>query len=805
MLDRWPTCKVFVPSNVGWLIFSGKEGDIVIAEVVIDIQNKQVNRTFDYLIPPHLEGILKVGYRVHVPFGRMKRVGFITKIKSTTDYQKNLKTILDTIDVYPVLTEEFIELAKYIAEHNFSFYATALQTMIPTALKIKYQKIAKIVHPMELSKEAKSIMKRKEMIVDGFSDDQLAIIFEEVKKGNIILDTKLKKQRDKDSVEYVVLNDTDVLPTSRQGKSVVSYLEELGEEVELAVLLEDSGYSKSVVSTLAKKGIITIFQRKILKEINNVASKEVKSKVQLNESQRRVYESIDYNSYKTYLLHGVTGSGKTEVYMCWIEAILQKGRSAILLVPEISLTPQITGLFKQRFSSDIAILHSRLTPSEKYKEWKKIYNHEIKIVVGARSAIFAPLDNLGIIIIDECHESSYIQQNNPKYSAIEIAQLRAKRYSCPLILGSATPNITDYYYATNGEYELLSMPMRVNQRPLPESTVVDMRQELISGNKEVFSKKLQQELIDCYKRKEQSILFLNRRGYSSFVMCRSCGEVVKCPHCDVSLTYHASTQTLKCHYCGYTTPNVTRCYHCGSDKIRFVGSGTEKIYDAALRLLPEARVLRVDMDTTNRMEDYERAFYQFKNHEADILIGTQMITKGLDFSDVTLVGVVNADLALSYPSYDASMVAYNLIEQVSGRAGRADKDGKVIIQTYNPNHYVIECAKRHDYDTFFTTELQNRKITLMPPYSIAIEVKISSAKADMAYQEAKTIAENLKKVAKSSIILGPVEATIFKKKDIYSFILQIQAVEDAVLDKIKYIYPVYQNNKDVSISITRMG
>ena len=490
--------------------------------------------------------------------------------------------------------------------------------------------------------------------------------------------------------------------------------------------------------------------------------------------------------------------------MRWIEDTIKSGKNAIMLVPEISLTPQITGLFLKKFGNDIAIIHSRLTQSERYNEWKKIINNQVKIVIGARSAIFAPLDNIGIIIIDECHESSYNQQNNPKYNAIDIAKIRCKNYNCPLILGSATPNINDYYYATNGEYQLLSLPNRANNKKLPECSVVDLRKELMKGNKSVFSYELQRELVECYKRKEQSILFLNRRGYSSFVMCRSCGEVVKCPHCDISLTYHAYNQTLKCHYCGYTQPNVSKCYNCGSDKIRFVGSGTEKIIEAANKLIPEARILRVDLDTTSKMEDYEEAFSKFRNHEADIIVGTQMITKGLDFDDVTLVGVVNADLALSYPTFDASMVCYNLLEQVSGRAGRAKKEGKVIIQTYNPNHYVIDCVRRHDYEGFYNIEIQNRMNTLMPPFSEFIEIKVSSLDAEKAYKEAKIIINSLKSVSKQSIILGPAEAFIFKKNDIFSFTIQIQAIDDAILEKIKYIYPIYQNNKDITITITRM-
>lgn len=776
----------------------------MIAEVIVDVLNKQVNRSFDYVIPPHLESIIKVGYRVHVPFGNMKRMGFVVNIKDNTDYaSKRLKEILDTIDIYPVLNDEFIDIAKFIAENNFSFYATALQTMIPSALKVKYKRVAIATNRKGLSSEALILFKRDTISFDNLDKDKQTIIYNEVKNNNVVLDTVIAKRRDSNLVSYVSLNDTDIIPKSKKGKELVDFLNEINDSIELNVLVKDCGYSKNVISTLESSGIISIIKKEIISNDYSNTKLEDK-KIDLNELQTKVYNSVDLNNNKVYLLHGVTGSGKTEVYMRLIEDVIKNNKTAIMLVPEISLTPQITSLFKARFKSDIAILHSRLSYIEKYNEWKRIYNNDVKIVVGARSAIFAPLNNLGIIIIDECHENTYIQQNNPKYNAIEIAKLRASKYNCPLLLGSATPNVSDYYYATNGEYELLELPIRANNRPLPKSIVVDMRNELVTGNKSVFSKELQKGLIDCYRNKEQSILFLNRRGYSSFVMCRSCGESVKCPHCDVSLTYHAYNQTLKCHYCGHTQMNVSKCYSCGSDKIRFVGSGTEKIVDAVNNLIPEARVIRLDLDTANKLEDYESAFNSFKNHEADILIGTQMITKGLDFKDVTLVGVVNADLALSYPTFDATQVAYNLIEQVSGRAGRSNKDGKVIIQTYNPNHYVIKCASEHNYEKFYNTEIHSRKMTMMPPFSNVIEIRVSSKNAELAHNEAKIIVSNLNKVANASIILGPAEALIFKKNDVFTFTIQIQAVEDEVLEKIKYLYPLYQNNKDVSISITRM-
>ena len=775
----------------------------MIAKVIVDVLNKQVNRSFDYLVPQHLEEIISIGYRVYVPFGTSKRVGFVIDISNETLYKKKLKPIIELIDIYPVLNAEFVNLAKYIADNNFSFYATALQQMVPAALKIKYKKYAKVVNYEGLSIQAKEIFKKREILIEGFDNDKQKILYSEVKNKNVVLLTKIKKRKDENEIDIVSLNEQLLDRYSKKENELISYLKEIGGRVELEVLINDMGYSKPFIRSLETKKIISIFKEKKFQPVDEKISTS-NSKIVLNDEQQKAFSSVVYDKFNTYLLHGVTGSGKTEVYMCWIEQVLKTNKTAILLVPEISLTPQITSILKQRFLDDIAIFHSRLTMVEKFNEWNKVYNNQTKIVVGARSAIFAPLKNLGIIIVDECHESSYIQQNNPKYSAIEIAKLRCQYNNCPLILGSATPNVCDYYYATNGEYELLTIAHRANGRKLPESIVVDMTSEFKNQNRSVFSKLLQKELISCYQRKEQSILFLNRRGYSSFVMCRNCGETIKCPHCDISLTYHHHSQTLKCHYCGYTTKNVLRCSNCGSDKIRYVGSGTEKIVDEVNKLLPEAKVLRLDLDTTTNSNFYEEAFNIFKNHQADILVGTQMITKGLDFSDVTLVGVVNADLALSYPTYDATMTCYNLIEQVSGRAGRREKDGKVIIQTYNPHHYVIECVKRHDYEAFYNYEIKKRKMMLLPPYSTIIEIIVSSLDANKAYNEATTIANNLRSVAKSSIVLGPTEALIFKKRDYYRFQIQIQAVEDSVLDKIRYIYPLYQNNKDVDLSITRL-
>lgn len=772
----------------------------MIAEIIIDIQNKQVNRSFDYLIPDYLENIVMVGSRVIVPFGSLKRTGFVVKIKDYTEYKNNLKEITDIVDLKRVLNEEFISLAKYISENNFSFYATALETMIPTALKIKYQKVVTPISFDSMSDEAKALFKRREIILDNLDLERQKLIYNEIKKNNVSVDTKIKVKKDKEVTMIHLLDDT-IEPSSKRGLELLNFLIEANTDIESSIITNDMGFSKSVIETLSKQGIISLYKKEVKPEIELPLVED--KTVTLTPTQEDVYNKLKFNSFKTYLLHGVTGSGKTELYMRWIDESLKNNKSAIMLVPEISLTPQITSVLYARFKKNIAILHSRLSIYEKYNTWKRIINHEANIVIGARSAIFAPMENLGIIIIDECHESTYNQQNNPKYSAIEIAKLRAKYHNCPLVLGSATPDIKDYYYALNNDYELLELPKRSNGKPLPNIEVVDLRDELLSGNRKVLSRRLQEELIKTKNNHEQSILFLNRRGYSTFVMCRSCGATVKCPHCDVSLTYHAYTSTLKCHYCGYTIPNTTRCQICGSDKIRYVGSGTEKLIETVNLLIPDAKILRMDMDTTKKMEDYESIYNSFKNHEADILIGTQMITKGLDFDDVTLVGIVNADLALNYPRYDSTMVAYNLIEQVSGRAGRSKKEGRVILQTYNPDHYVIKYAKNHDYNSFFNEEIKRRKMQMLPPFSSLIEILISSLDINKCKKESDHIASILKGEAKESIILGPVEAPMFKKRDRFYYQIQIQAVEDKIIEKLKYIYPLYQNNKDIEISISK--
>ena len=538
------------------------------AEVIIDIKNKQINRSFDYIVPKHLEPLIKPGFRVIVPFGRLKRTGYVINIKENSDFEENAKEITDCLDVKPVLNEELIDIAKYIAENNFSYYSVALDAMIPRALKVKYQKIAVPYSKDNLEGEIKELFgRRKELVLDGLSNEALEIVYKNVENGLLYLDTKLKRKKDDNIIKMVHLISDEFNTRSKKKAAVIDYLVEADSDIPLDILKEDMGINMQILNELTSDGIISFYD-KIDESIKEEINVSYDSSNELNDEQKNAFNSISYDEYKTYLLHGVTGSGKTLVYIKTINEVIKKGKNAIMLVPEISLTPQVTSILFGAFKDSIAILHSRLSTSERYQEWKKIISGEVRIVVGARSAIFAPLKNLGVIIVDEAHEGSYIQSNNPKYNAIEIAKKRAEKYNIPLILGTATPKVVDYYFATNGIYELLELKKRANNKPMPDVKIADLRAELKNGNKSVLSIILQDEIKKCYKEGNQSILFINRRGYSRFVMCRSCGTVIKCPHCDVALTYHERINSLVCHHCGYIQSNTTACPTCGSDKIR---------------------------------------------------------------------------------------------------------------------------------------------------------------------------------------------------------------------------------------------
>ncbi len=579
--------------------------------------------------------------------------------------------------------------------------------------------------------------------------------------------------------------------------------------VPLKVITEELQITDAPIKALVKKGLLSEKYVEVYRNPYDDDDFEQTKPFPLTEEQKQVItpilSSITNETYNPFLLYGVTGSGKTEVYLQSIAAVLEKGKEAIVLVPEIALTPQMVDRFKGRFGSQVAVLHSALSVGEKYDEWRKILRKEVKVVVGARSAVFAPFENLGIIIIDEEHESSYKQEDNPRYHARDVAVWRGQYHKCPIVLGSATPTLESFARAKKGVYELLTMEKRMNEQALPTVEIVDMREELRDGNRSMFSKALHEKIADRLEKKEQMVLFLNRRGHSTFVMCRDCGYVVQCPHCDISLTYHKMNHRLKCHYCSYEENMPTACPACQSTYIRFFGTGTQKVEEEITKLFPEARVIRMDVDTTSRKGMHEKLLKAFGEEKADILLGTQMIAKGLDFPKVTLVGVLTADTMLHLPDFRASEKTYQLLTQVSGRAGRHELPGEVIIQTYTPEHYSIELAKNQQYDVFFDQEMQMRRTRQYPPYYYVVLVTVSHPELLKAVQVTEKIVGHLRThCSQQTMVLGPVASAIPRIKDRYRYQCMIKYKREPNLKNVlKMVNEHYQAEmqKELQISI----
>ena len=559
------------------------------------------------------------------------------------------------------------------------------------------------------------------------------------------------------------------------------------------------GFSKSSLDTLIKKGYLEKYDAEIERDpfANRIFEKE--DKRQLTHDQQSAFdvikEKIDANEERTFLLHGVTGSGKTEVYLQAIESALNQGKQAMMLVPEIALTPQMVLRVKRRFGDDVAVLHSGLSNGERYDEWQKIRDGRAQVSVGARSSIFAPFKNLGLIIIDEEHESTYKQEDYPRYHAKDIAQWRSRHHHCPVILGSATPSLESYARAEKNVYQLLALPHRVNNQALPEIDIVDMREELAEGNRSMFSSTLRDAIQHCLNNNEQIVLFLNRRGYASFMLCRDCGHVPQCPNCDISLTYHKTTDLLKCHYCGYQETPPNRCPNCESEHIRQVGTGTQRVEELLQQEFEQAKIIRMDVDTTSRKGAHEKLLNDFENGKGDILLGTQMIAKGLDYPNITLVGVLNADTMLNLPDFRASERTYQLLTQVAGRAGRHEKEGKVIIQTYNPEHYAIEDVRKNDYLTFYEQEMTYRKLGKYPPYYFLINFTISHKEMKKVMEASKHIHKILlQHLTDQALVLGPSPAALSRINNEYRFQILVKYKREPELHKaLQYLDDYYHD------------
>ncbi|MEB6035569.1 primosomal protein N' [Staphylococcus pseudoxylosus] len=783
----------------------------MIAKVIVDIPSKSVDFTFDYIIPTRLQSMVQLGMRVIVPFGPRTIQGYVMQVIEEPDGNidiAKLKEIKEIQDIKPELTEELIQLTEWYNNYFVTKRISMLEVMLPSAIKAKYTKVFSIVDAdavpesllVKFDKDGQYPYKEAQY------NDDLGQIVPLLKQGIVSEVTLLsqnvskKKQR---AVSIIEGFDYDSvlgsLEKSKKQYELYAYLLDERHHTVLLKDLEEMGFSKSSIDTLMRKGFVEKYDAIVERDPFETRVFEQDQKQQLTDDQQEAYksilESIQAHQQRTYLLHGVTGSGKTEVYLQTIEEVLKLGRQAMMLVPEIALTPQMVLRFKRRFGDEVAVLHSGLSKGERYDEWQKIRDGKASVSVGARSSVFAPFKNLGMIIIDEEHESSYKQEDYPRYQARDIAQWRSQYHQCPLILGSATPSLETYARAEKGVYELLSLPNRVNQQALPEIEIVDMRAELSSGNRSMFSEQLRKSIQQRLDKNEQIVLFLNRRGYASFMLCRDCGHVPQCPNCDISLTYHKSTDQLKCHYCGHQEVPPNKCPNCESEHIRQVGTGTQRVEELLQEAFQEARIIRMDVDTTSRKGAHEKLLDDFGAGKGDILLGTQMIAKGLDFPNITLVGVLNADTMLNLPDFRASERTYQLLTQVSGRAGRHEKEGEVIIQTYNPEHYAIKDVQANDYTAFFNKEMNYRKMGKYPPYFFLINFTIAHKEMKKVMEASKHIHKILlQHLTDKALVLGPSPAALSRINNEYRFqILVKYKSEPALHEALKYLDDYYHD------------
>ena len=654
------------------------------AKVIIDQDAKALDKDFEYSVPEDMQ--VCVGERVIVPFGSRYLQGFIVGLSDKCSYDADkVKPITRKIENFPVIKKEMLELMFYMTDKLHLKLASCLRLFLPSEMRTD---------------------KIKELVI-----------------------------------RYVKLSNNLVLPSKRAKKQyeIISYLQDNGEQ-KFSEMSNMFGYAP--LSALVKNGSIEVFEKQ---QNRAPVFDEIKSEKRvLTPLQQRAVDTICEN--KTYLLHGVTGSGKTEVYMNLIERQLSKGKTAIMLVPEISLTPQVLANFKARFGEKVALIHSGLSAGERFDEWRRLFFGEARVVVGARSAIFCPLENLGIIIIDEEHEQSYVSESNPRYDTHMIAEFRRKYNDCTLVLGSATPSIDSYAKALDGEYQLVEMPVRVNGMEMPKIMVVDMLLEMRQGNNQIFSIPLYYELKNVIEQKKQAMIFINRRGFSSFQRCRQCGYVAKCSDCDVSLVYHVYENKLKCHYCGKRYHALDVCPSCGSTDIKQGAIGTERVVEELHKLFPDVKILRMDNDTTSKKNGHRQILNEFRNSKPAILVGTQMIAKGHDFEDVLLVGIVDADQSLYQSDYRSIERTFQLITQVAGRAGRSSQQGKVILQTYSPKHYVYRFATNYDYKGFFKKEANLRKVTNFPPYACIVRILFTHENENIVANECKLCYNKVKEI-----------------------------------------------------------
>lgn len=725
------------------------------AEIILNSEAIEIDRPFTYKVPLDMEEKVKVGQMVKVPFGvRSKPVeGFILDLKEEEiNVSFKIKNILSVENEEPVITEEDLKLINFLREEYLCKYIDAIRLLIPVGIL----------------KGAKS--KSRSVIV--YIDDNL----ESIKNSDGYLEV----------INFIKRN------TGKYTKSE---------------LTKEHGVSLYKLNKLIEHGLIKSEKEIVFRYNTREYNKDVEKK--LTAEQSMAVEAIEDSEENLILLKGVTGSGKTEVYMRLVEKVLTEGKSAIVLVPEIALTPQMIERFKGRFGSNVALFHSKLSDGERFDEWYRVKEGKASLIIGARSAIFLPAKKLGLIIIDEEHENTYKSDQNPKYQTKEVAEFISKLKGCKIILGSATPTIESYYRAISGEMKLVELNHRIDNRPMPEMKLVDMREELRSGNKSIFSRRLYASMQQKLEKGEQIILFLNRRGFSTFVSCRSCGYVFDCENCDISMTYHKNG-FLVCHYCGKTKKQPNLCPKCGSKYVKFFGAGTERVEEEVRKYLKNAKILRMDVDTTRAKDSHEKIYNAFKAGEADILIGTQMVSKGLDFPNVTLVGILSADMSLNLPDYRAAERSFQIITQVAGRAGRGEKEGEVIVQTYTPEHYSLQYAKKYDYEDFYEKEFTIRAMMGYPPFGRILLINGIGKNEDELKKQMIFLGKKVKEKAEEFgglEVLGPTPCIIYKIKENYRWQIIVKgefsskfskSIKDLLYDKANNVYNDIRVSMDIN-------
>ncbi|WP_407716752.1 primosomal protein N' [Megasphaera massiliensis] len=759
----------------------------VIAEIIINTTAKRLQQTFSYTVPNHLA--VRVGSRVVVPFGFRREEGIVValheELAEPADF--TLKPIEGLLSSQTGFREEMIETALWIRDYYVCNLSDALRLFMIDKRGLIRREVLSLGPTPATTAEGRSVqlyVADKGRVEKGalgrkFGRDLVSRLLAE--KG--LCSESFLKNKIADKLEDWLAFEKDDLEGTLHGRpKQQALLAELKEKKTApAAYFQSEGYTRDLMRRLCATGLAR-WEQHPAGTTNILPTLEPDEALPLTAEQKDALHVIEGDEGgKTYVLHGITGSGKTEIYMQLAEKVLAKGQQVIVLVPEIALTGQIVRRFLRRFGDDVVVMHSQLSQGEKRNNWLRMQNGTSHICIGARSAVFSAARSIGLFIVDEAHDSSYKQDEAPRYHAVAVARKRAAYYGCPVILGSATPALGDYYKALQGDYVLVELKERVGHRPLPEVTVVDMREELARGNYRVVSDSLYGLLNETLAARQQAIILLNRRGYSTFVMCRKCGYVVKCDTCDVAMVYHRQSSHLKCHYCDAEKPVPTVCPSCGSKYIKFFGSGTEKVEQQLHELFPQARIVRLDQDTTSRKHSGDRIIEAFRRHEYDILLGTQMVAKGHDFPGVSAVGILSADSLLNLPAYWAGERTFQLLTQAAGRAGRGDVPGRVVMQTYAPDHYVIQCAARQDYRAFYDQEIQFRKELAYPPFQEMTKILVSDSDEQEVWRKANDVAAALsswnKDHGETVIIIGPYEDVIKKIRNKYRLVLSLTAAD----------------------------